>query len=200
MNRGLGVLIVAALAILGGIAFYFGSGAYDIGADTPHWEITRKTMELVRDRSIEVHAKEIKVPNLQNEQLILKGAGQYAAMCVNCHLAPGKEDSEIRPGLYPKPPKLSEEQLDPKTVFWVTKHGLKMTGMPAWGVGHDDTTIWSIVAFVHKLPGLSAEQYKEIVAKAPPDEEMESMPKADGHKVGKEAKDKSEPEAGHHHH
>jgi mono/diheme cytochrome c family protein len=78
-------------------------------------------------------------------------------MCVNCHLSPGREDAEIRPGLYPQPPKLSEQRFDPKAVFWVTKHGLKMSGMPAWGVGHDDATLWSIVAFVNKLPGLSAE-------------------------------------------
>lgn len=186
MTKRLGIVIFAALAVLGGIVFYVGSGAYDVGADTPHWEITRKVMEVVRNRSIEVRASQIELPDLQDEQLVLKGAGQYAAMCANCHLAPEQTDSEIRPGLYPKPPNLSEQRFDPKTVFWVTKHGLKMSGMPAWGVGHDDATIWSIVAFVTKLPGMSAEHYKDLVAKAPPDEEMESMDKGDGQKPGKD--------------
>ena len=63
-----------------------------------------------------------------------------------------------------------------------------MSGMPAWGVGHDDATIWSIVAFVTKLPGLSAEHYKDMVARAPPDEEMESMDKGDGKKPEKDGK------------
>ena len=193
MTKQLGVVIFAALAALGGIVFYVGSGAYDIGADTPHWEITRKVMEVVRNRSVAVRANKIELPDLQDEQLVLKGAGQYAAMCVNCHLAPEQTDSEIRPGLYPKPPNLSEQRFDPKTVFWVTKHGLKMSGMPAWGVGHDDATIWSIVAFVTRLPGLSAEHYKDMVARAPPDEEMEpmnkeSMNKGGGKKPAKEEK------------
>ena len=185
MTRQLGVAALAALAVFVGILFYAGYGFYDVGADTPHWDITRKLMEVVRDRSIAVRANRVELPDLQDEQLILKGAGQYAAMCVNCHLAPEQSDSEIRPGLYPKPPNLTEQRIDPKTVFWVTKHGLKMSGMPAWGLGHDDATIWSIVAFVTKLPGLSAEHYKDMVARAPPDGEMGSIGKGDGKKPEK---------------
>ncbi len=183
MNRRF-VLVLAPFLLFAGGVLYVGLGAYDVGADMPHWDVTRKLMETVRDRSIAVRAKSIEVPDLQDEQLVLKGAGQYAAMCVNCHLAPEQSDSEIRPGLYPKPPNLTEQRIDPKTVFWVTKHGLKMSGMPAWGLGHDDATIWSIVAFVTKLPGLSAEHYKDMVARAPPDEEMGSMDMGDVKKPG----------------
>lgn len=104
MIRMLVVVILVALAALGGIVFYVGSGGYDVGADTSHWEITRKVMEAVRNRSIEVCASQIRLPDLQDEQLVLKGAGQYAAMCTNCHLAPEQKDSEIRPSLYPKLP------------------------------------------------------------------------------------------------
>lgn len=192
MTRLFGLVTVAVVALLSGFVVYVGSGRYDIGADTPHWEITRKIMEVVRDRSIAVRANQIEVPDLQDEQLVLKGAGQYAAMCVNCHLAPEQSDSKIRPGLYPKPPNLTEQRIDPKRAFWVTKHGLKMSGMPAWGLGHDDAIIWSIVAFLNKLPGLSAEHYKDLVARAPPDEEMESMTKGNGTKPGKDEK----PDAG----
>jgi mono/diheme cytochrome c family protein len=156
-------------------AIYVRAGWYDIGADSPHWRVTTSIIETVRERSIERHAAEIRVPDLTKQELILKGAGQYAAMCTQCHLAPGKSESEIRPGLYPKPPDLSKVRIDPRIAFWVTKHGIKMTAMPAWGQGHDDATIWSIVAFVTKLPDLSPEAYQEIVSKAPPDEEMESM-------------------------
>jgi hypothetical protein len=35
--------------------------------------------------------------------------------------------------------------------------------MPAWGRSHDDATLWSIVAFMQKLLGMSPEQYKEMV-------------------------------------
>src|SRR3546814_12958820 len=70
----------------------------------------------------------------------------YAAMCTQCHLKPGLKDSELRQGLYPLPPNLSQVRVDPKDAFWVIKHGIKMSEMPAWGMvpGHDDPTIWSM--------------------------------------------------------
>jgi hypothetical protein len=48
-----------------------------------------------------------------------------------------------------------------------------MSAMPAWGMSHDDPTIWSMVAFLKKLPSMTPAQYKEMVAKAPPDDDME---------------------------
>jgi mono/diheme cytochrome c family protein len=54
----------------------------------------------------------------------------------------------------------------------VVKHGIKMTGMPAWGVTHDDALLWDVVAFVRKLPELTPEQYKTLVKNAPKHEEL----------------------------
>ena len=93
-------------------------------------------------------------------------------MCTECHLSPGKEATELALGLYPQAPvfhqqepatNLDEEQLHTRKNFWVIKHGLKMTAMPAWGLSHDDKTIWAMTAFIHKLRGMSAEQYEELV-------------------------------------
>jgi mono/diheme cytochrome c family protein len=165
------VVVLTAIAI--GLGLFVWSGVYNIGADNHHFPITYKVMQTLRDRSIHLRSKDIAVPNLGDEQLILKGAGQYAAMCTGCHLAPGMQDSEIRPGLYPQPPNLSQVRVDPKDAFWVIKHGIKMSAMPAWGTSHDDATIWSMVAFLRKLPDLTPAQYKDIVAKAPPDEDMD---------------------------
>jgi mono/diheme cytochrome c family protein len=40
------------------------------------------------------------------------------------------------------------------------------TGMPSFGKTHDDNEVWSIVAFIEKLPGMTAEQYQQIKQKA----------------------------------
>lgn len=169
------LVVVATLAVLAaGAGAYVWSGWYDIGADAPHWKSTHALLTLLRDRSIQARAEHLVPPNLDDPQLILKGAGQYAAMCTGCHLAPGMRDSEIRPGLYPQPPNLSRLRLDPRVEFWVIKHGIKMSAMPAWGFSHDDATIWSMVAFLRKLPGMTPAEYKAIVAKAPPDDDMDT--------------------------
>ncbi|WP_431634969.1 c-type cytochrome [Dyella sp. KULCS107] len=167
-----GVLATLVLLAAGATAFVW-SGRYDIGADAPHTRPVFALMQALRDRSIRAHATDLTEPDLADPQLVLKGAGQYAAMCTQCHLSPAMADSEIRPGLYPQPPNLSRERVDPKQAFWVIKHGIKMSAMPAWGASHDDATIWSMVAFLQKLPGMSAQEYKDIVARAPPDDDMD---------------------------
>jgi mono/diheme cytochrome c family protein len=166
----LAVTLVAL--VLGGLLYIY-SGFYEMGADAPHWRATHGLVTLLRDRSIAVHSANLQVPDLEDSALILKGAGHYAAMCVGCHLAPGIEKSEIRPGLYPRPPNLAQVHIAPTVAFWAIKHGIKMSAMPAWGASHDDPTIWSMVAFLQKLPDMSPAQYKEIVARAPPDEDMD---------------------------
>jgi len=171
-QHGITVAVVLGVLAVGGGVFVY-SGLYDMGADAPHTKPVFAVMQAMRERSIEVHSKDIQVPNLDDEQLILKGAGQYAAMCTECHLKPGGKDSEIRPGLYPQPPNLSQVRVAPKEAFWVIKHGIKMSAMPAWGLSHDDPTIWSMVAFLQKLPDMTPAQYKDMVAKAPPDEDMD---------------------------
>ena len=137
------------------------SGAYPIGADAPHWPITFRLIETLRDRSIAAHAQGIEVPNLDDPKLLAEGAEHYSGMCTGCHLAPGQSDSEMRAGLYPQPPDLTKRSdLSPGEMFWTIKHGVKLSAMPAWGTTHDDDSIWGLVAFVRKLPGMTPEQYQ----------------------------------------
>ncbi len=181
------VAVLATLAVGAGVFVY--SGLYNIGADDHHTKPVLTVMQMVRDRSIHARSKDIVVPNLEDPQLILKGAGQYAAMCTQCHLKPGMKDSEIRPGLYPQPPNLSQVRIAPQDAFWVIKHGIKMSAMPAWGTTHGDPAIWSMVAFLQKLPDMTPQQYKNMVAKAPPDEDMDMGEDAHSHSHGDEAEE-----------
>lgn len=171
-HHSITVAIVLGVLAIGTGAFVY-SGLYNIGADDHHTKPVFAILQTLRDRSIHLRSENIQAPDLNDPQLILKGAGQYAAMCTSCHLSPAMKDSEIRPGLYPQPPNLSQIHVDPKDAFWVIKHGIKMSAMPAWGGSHDDLTIWSMVAFLQKLPSMSAAQYKDIVARAPPDDDMD---------------------------
>lgn len=164
-------VVLIVLAIGAGVFAY--SGLYNIGADDHHTQPVFALLQTLRERSIHVRSEAVAMPDLDDPQLILKGAGQYAAMCTGCHLKPGMQDSELRAGMYPQPPNLARERVEPKAAFWVIKHGIKMSAMPAWGGNHDDATIWSMVAFLQKLPDMSPAQYKTIVAKAPPDDDMD---------------------------
>lgn len=164
------VVALATVVALGAAAFvYF--GVYNIAADAPHTSGVRSFLEAVRERSIAVRARGIKPPaDLTSPTRIAAGAGLYGEMCVSCHLGPGVERSELSQGLYPQAPELAKMGVhDPAEAFWIIKHGVKLTAMPAWGKTHPDPLIWDMVAFVGKLPSLSPEQYKQLVASAPED-------------------------------
>ena len=193
MNLIKALVLLLVVGVIGATAFvYF--GVFDAAADVPHWPVVHRLMETVRQRSIAVRAKDIQVPPLDDAKLIADGAEHYSAMCMGCHLAPGMTDSEIRPGLYPQPPNLSQRLNVPSAeMFWAIKHGIKMSAMPAWGTSHDDQAIWGMVAFLQKLPEMTPEQYKTLTQSSDGGEE--------GHHHHHDAAGGAgESEEGHHHH
>ncbi|PIW62773.1 cytochrome c [Shewanella sp. CG12_big_fil_rev_8_21_14_0_65_47_15] len=62
---------------------------------------------------------------------------------------------------------MSESGADTRArrYFWVIKHGVKASGMPTWGAGHDDERIWNMVAFIDRLSELSPQQYQILTAR-----------------------------------
>ena len=173
----IGVAAVVGVALAGIIVYV---GAYDIGADAPHSKPIYWLIEQFRDRSIAVRSRDVSVPaNLMDVKRLQSGAGLYTEMCSGCHLAPGLEKSEISQGLYPGAPELFREpQRSAKAQFWIIKHGVKLTAMPAWGKTHSDELIWDMVAFVRQLPKMTPAQYQSAIASAPEDHDamMKDMP------------------------
>jgi mono/diheme cytochrome c family protein len=170
-------LLLGALVLIGAAALAIYAGLYNIAADVPHSQPVYWLFETVRDRSVAAGAHDIVVPNdLDDANRISRGAGQYAEMCSVCHLAPGMQRTEISRGLYPRAPELRRgTELTTAEQFWVVKHGIKLTGMPAWGVTHDDDLLWDVVAFLQKLPKLTQEQYEALVKSAPAHHEIMQM-------------------------
>lgn len=174
------------LACLGAVSAVVYSGGYDIAADTPHSQPVYWLLQKVRQYSVAARAQDVVPNDLGDSKRVASGAGQYAEMCSNCHLAPGMKRTEISRGLYPRAPELRRGSgLTPAEEFWVVKHGIKMTGMPAWGVTHEDQLLWDVVAFLRKMPELTAEQYRALVESAPThDEMMQKMDMENGHESG----------------
>jgi len=165
------VLILAGLAA----AAFAWSGAYDFGADAPHWAPIEHAIAFARARAVTVRARSIVVPPF-TVAMPADGASDYDAMCTSCHLAPGMEENEMRPGLYPAPPRFERfAALNAAQQFWIVKHGIKMSGMPAWGRTHSDAEIWNMVAFVQKLPGMTPSAYKAMTKAAQGHHAMDHM-------------------------
>ncbi len=120
------------------------------------------------ERSVIAGARGVDDPPPFTVDKIRNGFEHYDEMCTACHGGPGIERNEIGKGLNPQAPNLSDAVKDwtPRQLFWIIKHGVKMTGMPSFGVTHNDDEVWSIVAFVEKLPEMSSEQYQQMKQQA----------------------------------
>lgn len=176
-------MLFAAILVIVVLAFGFlYSGIYPMGADRPHNDFTYWALETLRERSIARASKNIEVPDkLNTADRLLAGGADYNDMCAGCHMKPGQIESDLSVGLYPVPPNLTQahdessdqsahgthgnQEEQARRRFWIIKHGIKASGMPAWGSGHDDKRIWNMVAFLERLPTLSEEQYQILTAR-----------------------------------
>ena len=127
----MGVLTTLVVGVALGAAVVY-AGLFDVAADTPHNSLVYRLIETAREKSIDRQTRDLSVPtNLSDAERVRRGAGNYAAMCASCHLAPGKADTEIRMGLYPMPPDLAQSDETGTDVaarqYWIIKHGIKAT-------------------------------------------------------------------------
>lgn len=158
----LGAEILAAM--LGGLILLY-SGIPEVGATAPHWPLTRWALETAMESGVQRRARAVEpVVFLGEEARIRAGAVAYDAMCAPCHGAPGRQPEAVGKGLLPEPPDLAKAAAawSPEEIFWITKHGVRMTGMPAFGPTHRDAELWEVVALVKRLAELSPAEYRAL--------------------------------------
>lgn len=156
--------ILAAIGIAGLAVVY--SGAFNVAATEEHTAFTRWAFDTTFRNSVERRADGIAAPEPATPATLEAGASAYKAMCQHCHAGPGVERAAWASGMRPRPPHLAEAAAhwEPEEVFWLVRHGVRMSGMPAFGPSHDDAAIWTIVAFVKALPAMTPERYASLGA------------------------------------
>jgi mono/diheme cytochrome c family protein len=161
------LLAFIAFVLLGAAGFVY-SGLYDISATDQHLAPTYYAIRVTMERSVARRAKDIDVPPLGAPAQLERGLSLYRAHCVQCHGAPGIAPGPFALGLTPLPTPLARSGKDrsPAHLYWVVKHGIKMTGMPAWEFRMPDDDLWAVVAFLKQLPFLSVAEYQAL--EAPP--------------------------------
>src|ERR1044071_1050985 len=158
--------LVGALATIagGGASVFFFGGYYSVAGTAEDPGIVRWALIQVRTASINRHAVDQPPGNLDSSTMVQAGAKAFAAHgCANCHGAPGVNWAKFSEGLHPDPPDLKElvDHRTPAQLFWVVKNGINMTGMPSFALaGAKDDEMWSIVAFLKKLPNVSEADFK----------------------------------------
>ena len=160
----LGIITTLAVLVSAGLVAIY-TGTYNVAADNPDTGIETWILGTAMTNSVKAHATTIAPPNdLDAEKRIHDGFHLFDEMCVQCHGAPGKKPGEVGMGLSPEPPDLARvaRRWSTAELFWIVNHGIMATGMPAFGRTHTDEQLWNLVAFVRKLPDITAEQYKAL--------------------------------------
>jgi cytochrome c553 len=162
------LLQIATLALLAGVGgfLFAASGIMPISASSGHWPITAWFLNFSMERSVSTHTIGMEAPPLDDPDLVLKGAGHYEIGCFPCHGSPVLQQPRIARAMTPHPPYLPPaiRQWEPEELFYIVKHGVKFTGMPAWPTQQRDDEVWAMVAFLQKLPELEPQEYRQLVS------------------------------------
>ena len=172
------VRIAALLAVVAFGGFLFvASGIMPIKASSGHWAITAWFLNFAMRRSVITHSLGMKTPALNDAALVAQGAGHYEFGCLPCHGGPDLPQPVVAQHMTPHPPYLPPEisKWEADELFYIVKHGVKFTGMPAWPAQQRDDEVWAVVAFLLKLPGLTAQQYQELARSRNPGAAMENL-------------------------
>jgi cytochrome c1 len=161
--------VLALAAALAGAAVVFG-GLYNVAASAPHLQVTYSLMETAMRQSVQLRARNIEEPPLADERMALRGAGCFRDKCVQCHGGPGVAQDDIGRSMQPLPGPLVDARRHwrPRELYWLTRHGIKMSGMPAWEFRLSEQEMWEVVAFMQRLPGMGPAGYADWMRRAPP--------------------------------
>jgi mono/diheme cytochrome c family protein len=163
-QKGLGLGTLGTLLLIGTVALIVVlTGAYNVAADDGHTPITEWALDTSMTNSVESRASNLNAPEF-TQAMVEAGAGDYKAMCAHCHGGVGEGRAQWSSGMLPHPPALANaaKSWSDEEVFWLVKHGVKASGMPAFGGTHEDRALWNITAFVKNMPQMSEEQYDTL--------------------------------------
>ena len=162
------LILAILLAMAGGVAVIY-IGAYPVGADEEHWPWAHRLLETARERSVVRAARtvDVRLPRLDEDALLSAVAG-FEVMCADCHAPPDRLPTALARGLNPPAPDLANaaRERSAAELYWVTRHGIRMTGMPAWGVTHSEDELWPMVALILRFPTLGEGEYERLLAAA----------------------------------
>lgn len=181
------LLLLAAGAVAAGLLVYL--GVYNISASDQHTAPVYRLLDYAMRRSVMARTADGAVPDLRDPQRVRRGAGSYREHCVQCHGAPGVAPGALALGMTPAPANLvgTARTWKPAEMFWVVKHGVKMSGMPAWQYRLSDDEIWDTIAFVAATVAMTPSDYALVTQGTTPGPRRASAVASSGRRGDPEA-------------
>lgn len=167
LRQAVAVSSVTLLALFLGVALTVVVGLYSVAASAGHFGIVEAFLELALARSVSLHARAEPPSGLAHDRdRITLGAAHFDGACSSCHGAPGRRVNPLHKAMLPPPPHLSAsdvlDQWQVRELFWILKHGIKYTGMPAWPNLERDDEVWTLVAFLQNVQVMEPAEYRRL--------------------------------------
>jgi mono/diheme cytochrome c family protein len=168
-----GVIGLAVIgAALGGIAVVLRGG---LSARAEPSALEARIARTLRSWAIPGEARRATSPVAASPEALSAGLAHFADHCASCHANDGSGATAVGRSLYPRAPDLRKpatQRLTDGELFHIIEHGVRLTGMPAWGGPDTADGSWQLVHFIRRLPVLSAEELARMEALNPrsPDE------------------------------
>ncbi len=160
-----GAAMLAAVLVMSGMAWLW-LGGFDAGAASPESPLAARALRITLNHQLELAEAAAGSPPAPNGKSLIFGFRQYDAECAACHGTPDEPRALWARSMNPPSPDLTEtpSRLSVKQLFWLICHGVKMTGMPAFGVQRTDRQISDLTLFVRALPNMKAQDYQSLRA------------------------------------
>jgi thiosulfate dehydrogenase len=128
-------VVVTIMVIMAVVYGYFATGRAPVATSAPpmplEGQFARMALHARMAKEMPTH-----VPVAADEPNLIAGAHIYMEQCAICHGVPGKEQTAIAKGEFPKPPHLFRGKgvTDdaPGETYWKVANGIRLTGMPGF--------------------------------------------------------------------
>jgi mono/diheme cytochrome c family protein len=146
---------LAALVVLVVLAALF--GLVPVAADGGSWWLEAWLARVARDQAVRRAAAGL-TPLPSTTDSLAEGWALYEDHCGGCHGFPDQSNL-FGEALWPPAPDFAREgtDLSPAEIFWVARHGIRNTGMPAYGKLLGDEDLWKVAGFVSRIRQLPVE-------------------------------------------
>ncbi|MDE3153418.1 MAG: cytochrome c [Gemmatimonadota bacterium] len=150
--------VAATILIPAAAVTYVRLGFVDPRADIPVSAIEQRIAMPSLDASVERRAPRGAFDRDASDTALVAGMKTYEAHCASCHGDGARPDAALATALYPRPPQFVREAPDMPAHenFYIIKHGIRMSGMPAWGHVLSDREMRELTAFLSHMDRLPA--------------------------------------------
>ena len=151
----IGFLIGIVLTLVAAFC-YVRYGFVDPRADIEVGSFESKLAMPALDAAIDRRATDDKNPLQPTDENLMAGMNIYQQNCSGCHGDIQHPHQAFGASFYPRAPQFLEDAADmPENQnFYIIKHGIRLSGMPAWGPALDDQKIWRLTAFLSHMDKL----------------------------------------------